>query len=179
MKRKENRYSDPKEWYYVVEALTPNSTPKFKLKRRTSSDPYMINKEIAFYTSPIKFYRFPRNVTDTFTNAEDFSAKFHYEHEKLFSALFYLGPFRTNKRLYNYQGPPKSVGPDGRHTVGAILAAQDRNYKIEIDTRSSELSFEAFIALIDLCISNGMVPHSCFDPDRIPLAMQSSISSNI
>ena len=52
MKRKENRYSDQKEWYYVTEALTPNSTPKFKLKRRTSSDPYVINKEIAFYTKP-------------------------------------------------------------------------------------------------------------------------------
>ena len=32
-----------------------------------------------------------------------------------------------------------------------------------------------FTPLIDLCISNGMVPHSCFDPDHIPLAMQSSI----
>lgn len=147
MKRKENRYSDTKEWYYVVEALTPNSTPKFKLKQRTSSDPYIINKDIAFYTSPIKFYRFPRNVTDTFTNAEGFSTKFHYEHEELFSSLFYLRPLRTNKRLYNYQGPPKSVGPDGRHTVGAILAAQDRNYKIELDTIGPELSFEAFIAL--------------------------------
>ena len=30
---------------------------------------------------------------------------------------------------------------------------------------------------IDLCISNGIAPHSCFDPDRIPLAMQSSIIS--
>ena len=147
MKRKENRYSDQKEWYYVTEALTPNSTPKFKLKRRTSSDPYVINKEIAFYKSPIKFYRFPRQVTDTFTNAEGFSTKFHYEHEELFSSLFYIGPFRTNKRWYNYQGPPESVGSDGRHTVGAILAAQDRNYKIEIGTISTELSFEAFIAL--------------------------------
>ena len=75
MKRKENRYSDPKGWYYVVEALTPNSTPKFKLKRRTSSDPYMINKEIAFHTSPVKFYRFPRNVTDIFINTEKFFHK--------------------------------------------------------------------------------------------------------
>ena len=30
---------------------------------------------------------------------------------------------------------------------------------------------------IDLCISNGIVPHSCFDPDRIPLAIQSLIRS--
>ena len=29
---------------------------------------------------------------------------------------------------------------------------------------------------IDLCISNGIAPHSCFDPDSIPLAMQSLIS---
>ena len=29
---------------------------------------------------------------------------------------------------------------------------------------------------IDLCISNGMASHSCFAPDRVPLAMQSSIS---
>ena len=148
MRRKENRYSDPKEWYYVVEALTPNRTPKFKLKRRTSGEPLIINEEIAFFTSPVKFYRFPRNVTDIFINTEDFSTKFHSEHEGLFSSLFYLGPLRTNERWYNYQGPPESVGPDGRHTVGAILAAQDRKLDTRsLGTRSSELSFEALIAL--------------------------------
>ena len=148
MRRKEDRYSDPKEWYYVVEALTPNYTPKFKLKRRTSSEPFIINEEIAFFTSPVKFYRFPRNVTDIFINTEDFSTKFHSEHEGLFKSLFYLGPLRTNERGYNYQGPPESVGPDGRHTVGAILAAQDRKLDTRsFDTRSSAPSFEALIAL--------------------------------
>ena len=32
--------------------------------------------------------------------------------------------------------------------------------------------------IIDLCISNRMASHSCFVPDRIPLAMQSSIRRN-
>ena len=32
---------------------------------------------------------------------------------------------------------------------------------------------------IDLCISNGMASHSCFVPDRIPLAMQSSIRPHL
>ena len=32
-----------------------------------------------------------------------------------------------------------------------------------------------FAQLIDLYISNGMASHFCFAPDRIPLAMQSSI----
>ena len=144
MKRKENKYSNLKDQYYVVEAHTSNA-PKFELKQRQASQPYEKNNEIVFYESPIKFYRFPRQVTDIFTNVEDFSTKFHYEHEELFSSLFYLGPLRTNNRWYNYQGPPESVGPDGRHTVGAILAAQDRNYKIKLGSRSPD-SFEALIA---------------------------------
>ena len=143
MKRKKNEYSDIQ--YYVVEAFTPND-PKFKLKQRLGSNPHWIKgeKRIPFY-STIKFYRFPRQVTDIFANVEDFSTKFHYEHEELFSSLFYLGPLRTNNRWYNYQGPPESVGPDGRHTVGAILAARDRNYKIKLGSKSFD-SFEALIA---------------------------------
>ena len=56
----------------------------------------------------------------------------------------------------------------GESTRLALSAFQDTMAMEAIQ----ELSNTPFI---DLCIYNGMVPHSCFDPDRIPLAMQSSI----
>jgi len=140
-------HSGQKIWCYVVEATsapTP-TTPKFELKLRSERP----SEEIM--TSPIKFYRFPRDITDIYSNAEDFSAKFHSEHEKLFSSLFYLGPIRTNERGYYYQGPPKSVGSEGQHTIGAIVAAKDRSYEIESFTetgkRKISCRFEELIAL--------------------------------
>ena len=141
MKRKKHIYSAQKEWYYVVEF-------PFELKLR--SEPHYIRNDIPF-TSPVNFYSFPRNVTSIFKNTENFSTTFHYEHEELFRSLFYLGPLRTKTKRYNYLTVPKSVGYEGQHTVGAILAAQARNYEIELGTgslgtRSSERSFEAFIA---------------------------------
>lgn len=140
MKRKKHIYSAQKEWYYVVES-------PFDLKLRPGSDPHYINNDIPF-TNPVNFYSFPRNVTNIYINTENFSTTFHYEHEELFRSLFYLGPLRTKtERWYHYHTIPKSVGYEGQYTVGAILAAQDRNYKIEVGTRSTELSFEAFIAL--------------------------------
>ena len=131
MKRK-NLISYP----YVVES------PDFALKQRPPGE----RGEISF-ESPVNFFRFPRRVTDIFSNTENFSTTFHYQHEELFRSLFYIGPLRTKtERWYHYHTIPKSVGYEGQHTVGAILTAQDRNYKI-IGTGRTEYSFEEFIAL--------------------------------
>ena len=139
MKRKKHMYSSQKEWYYVVES-------PFDLKLRPGSDPHYINNDIPF-TSPVNFYSFPRNVTNIYINTENFSTTFHYEHEELFRSLFYLGPLRTKtERWYRYHTIPKSVGYEGQYTVGAILAAQARNYQIKLGTRSP-YSFEEFIVL--------------------------------
>ena len=135
MKRKK-RIAYSKDWYYVVES------PDFTLKQRPPGD-----KEETFDESPVSFFRFPRRVTDIFSNTENFSTTFHYQHEELFRSLFYIGPLRTKtERWYHYHTIPKSVGYEGQHTVGAILTAQDRNYKV-IGTGRTEHSFEEFIAL--------------------------------
>ena len=137
MKRKKHIYSTQKEWYYVVEF-------PFELKLR--SELHYIRNDIPF-TSPVNFYSFPRNVTSIYKNTENFSTTFHYEHEELFRSLFYLGPLRTkNERWYHYHTIPKNVGYEGQYTVGAILAAQDRNYKIALGIRNP-YSFEEFIIL--------------------------------
>lgn len=139
MKRKKRTYSGQEERYYVVES-------PFDLKLREGSNPYYFHNDIPF-TNLVNFYSFPRNVTGIYKNTENFSTKFHYEHEELFRSLFYLGPLRTKtKRWYPYHTAPKSVGYEGQHTVGAILAAQARNYKIALGTRRP-YSFEEFIVL--------------------------------
>ena len=67
---------------------------------------------------------------------------------KNFSALFFtLVHFVPISVGTTIRGLQKVWVPMADITVGAILAAQDRNYKIELGTRSSEISFEAFIAL--------------------------------
>lgn len=139
MKRKKRTYSGQEERYYVVKS-------PFDLKLREGSNPYYFHNDIPF-TSPVNFYSFPRNVTSIFKNTENFSTTFHYEHEEFFSSLFYLGPLRTkNERWYHYHTIPKNVGYEGQYTVGAILAAQDRNYKIALGTRNP-YSFEELIVL--------------------------------
>ena len=117
---------------YVVES------PDFEPKKRPPG-------EFEGFKSPASFYRFPRKVTNAHFNTEEFSTTFHYQHEELFSSLFYIGPLRTKTyRLYRYLRVPKSVGYEGQHTIGAILAAQDRNYKIAV--RGTARPFEEFIA---------------------------------
>lgn len=117
---------------YVVES------PDFEPKKRPPG-------EFEGFKSPVSFYRFPRKVTNAHFNTEEFSTTFHYQHEELFRSLFYIGPIRTKtERLYRYHAVPKSVGYEGQYTIGAILAAQDRNYKIAV--RGTARPFEEFIA---------------------------------
>ena len=79
--------------------------------------------------------------------------------------------------LHNAQAIEKNLP----QYIKAALSRLEEPYRTLILLRDIEgLSYkdicqELKMPLIDLCISNGMVPHSCFDPDRIPLAMQSSI----
>ena len=73
------------------------------------------------------------------------------------------------------------VGGSGNiSTFVALIGAQTNlNVAVLIDfQKKDQQSIENLCKgklLIDLCISNGMASRSCFAPDRIPLAMQSSI----
>ena len=140
--------SGRKTWDYVVNA-TSTSKPKFELKGKSSRQSEDGIRSIR--ERPIKFHHFPRDVTDIiYSNAEDFSTKFHSEHKKLFGSLFYLGPIRTNEPQYNYIDAPPSVGSDGEHTIGAIVAAKDRDYEIVsfTETGKREISRHQFEKLI-------------------------------
>ena len=80
----------------------------------------------------VRFYGFPDEVVAYYQNA-DFVQEINLRHEKLFHALFYLGPLRTKpERLYSWGGVnPESVGFSGENTVAAILSARNR----QISTR--------------------------------------------
>ena len=92
---------------------------------------------------PKHFCSFPNEVFWAYTNIRDFATEFEYLHEKLFSALFYLGPLRTKTgRSYYYPGgKPESVGYEGEDTIAAIVAARDQDFSID------GYSFEEYIAL--------------------------------
>ena len=87
---------------------------------------------------------------------------------------------KTYKGEYTYKFLPSDLDYIEQVTKGSILSQLD---ELSVEDLASEDLQQAVSqtrneVIIDLCISNGMVPHSCFDPDRIPLAMQSSISSS-
>jgi predicted ATPase len=94
----------------------------------------------------VRFYGFPDEVVAYYQNA-GFVQELNLLHEKLFQALFYLGPLRTKaERLYSWGGVnPESVGFSGENTVAAILSA--RNRKISLGYKRSAKPFEEIIAL--------------------------------
>ena len=76
----------------------------------------------------------------------------------------------SNRANDLYSGPtPLSVW--SRYKVGWITEDNGRLVPVESDTETAATLHD----IIDLCISNEMASHSCFAPDRTPLAMQSSI----
>ncbi len=94
----------------------------------------------------VRFYGFPDEVVAYYQHA-DFVQDLNLAHEKLFDAIFYLGPLRTKaERLYTWGGiTPESVGFSGENTVAAILAARDRRISLGYKQRAKLL--EEIIAL--------------------------------
>ena len=94
----------------------------------------------------VRFYGFPDEVVAYYQNA-DFVQELNLAQEKLFNAIYYLGPLRTKaERLYTWGGiTPESVGFSGENTVAAILAARDR--KINLGYRRPAKPLEEIIAI--------------------------------
>lgn len=95
--------------------------------------------------APVKFYGFPDEVVAYHQNA-DFVQEFNLRHEQLFRTISYLGPLRTKtERIYSWPGgEPGDVGSDGRNTIPAILAAQNR--MLNLGNRKARKPFLKIIA---------------------------------
>lgn len=103
------------------------------------------NIRAPFPKEAVRFYGFPDEVVSSYQNAE-FVQSLNLAHEKLFSSVCYLGPFRTRaERLYTWSGiAPESVGFAGENTIAAILAARDRT--ISLWDKKQTMPFEEVIA---------------------------------
>ena len=93
----------------------------------------------------VRFYGFPDELVASYQNAE-FVQSLNLAHEKLFSSVCYLGPFRTRaERLYTWSGfAPESVGFAGENTIAAILTA--RNRTLSLGYKKQARPFEEIIA---------------------------------
>ena len=119
--------------------------------------------------APIHFYGFPDEVVAYYQDA-DFVKEFNLQHEKLFRSLYYLGPLRTKaERLYLWDGTePDGVGFAGGNTVAAMLAARDRNRRINLGFNQRKRPFEEIIAskLKEMRLIEEFAIHSISDQRR-------------
>lgn len=85
--------------------------------------------------TPIKFYGFPKLVTQKYPELSDLSLKV----EELASKIYYLGPLRVqSSREYTWSGSaPEGVGKSGVTAIQAILA---RKFEREAMTKKNSAS---------------------------------------
>lgn len=93
----------------------------------------------------VRFYGFPDEMVACYQNA-GFVQSLNLAQEKLFSSVWYVGPFRTRaERLYTWSGiEPESVGFAGENTIAAIQAARGRT--ISLGDKKQARPFEEVIA---------------------------------
>ena len=117
-------------------------SPDFDVKKRPPGD-----QKTDFM--PVHFCHFPSEIFNAYINIQDFATEFHYQHEELFSALFYLGPLRakTERSYYYTGGKLESVGYEGEDTIAAILEAKSEDRKIKLPEKHPARPFEEVIAL--------------------------------
>jgi predicted ATPase len=98
--------------------------------------------------SPVKFYRFPDEVSGRYENV-GFLSDIVLEFERLFVQTAYLGPLREYpKRIYTWAGDaPSDVGRKGELAVAAILAAQSRGKYISPGPRRRKRRLEETLAV--------------------------------
>lgn len=97
--------------------------------------------------NPYRFYGFPDEMISYHQNAW-FAPQLNAAHENFFSKVSYLGPLREKaERHYRWTGfIPGSVGPSGRDTVLALLAARTEKREYNYRPRQMRLSLEHIVA---------------------------------
>ncbi len=97
--------------------------------------------------SPYRFYGFPEEMITYHKNAY-FTPQLNAAHESLFSRISYLGPLREKaERHYRWTGfIPGSVGPSGKDTVLALLAARTEKRMYNFKPKQKYISLDEVIA---------------------------------
>ena len=116
MQRKSNGNGDKAKQYELdVEGYTPKRTP---------GRPWPL-------PGPAKFYGFPDQVSGYFQNM-GFASVFGLALEEVMDRLYYLGPLREYPhRSYIWTGEqPRDVGRRGELAAPALLAARERNLRV-------------------------------------------------
>jgi hypothetical protein len=81
--------------------------------------------------APVRFYGFPDEVTAYYQNA-GFTSDLVLALERQLGSIHYVGPLRDYpSRLYVWSGEvPEHVGTKGEKTIEAILAGQERTFRL-------------------------------------------------
>ena len=97
--------------------------------------------------SPYRFYGFPDEMISYHQNAW-FAPQLNAAHENFFANISYLGPLREKaERHYRWTGfIPSSVGPSGKDTILALLAARTENRLYNYKFGQVRMSLETIIA---------------------------------
>lgn len=97
--------------------------------------------------SPYRFYGFPEEMIAYHKNAY-FIPQINAVHEHFFSQISYLGPLREKaERHYRWTGfIPGSVGPSGKDSILALLAARTEKRKFNFRPRQPYVTLEEVIA---------------------------------
>ena len=97
--------------------------------------------------SPYRFYGFPDEMISYHQNAW-FAPQLNAAHENFFSKVSYLGPLREKaERHYRWTGfIPGSVGPSGKDTILALLAARSEKREYNFKSRTMKEPLEHIVA---------------------------------
>ncbi|MCB0534793.1 MAG: DUF3696 domain-containing protein [Saprospiraceae bacterium] len=121
-----------------------NSKNKYELK----SERYTLKRSVGRnwkLPNPENFFGFPNEAVANFQNT-GFLTDLSLSIKNLFKSIYYVGPLREHpERFYQFSGEiPPDVGPQGRLSVNAMLAAADR--KISRGKNKKAEPFQALIA---------------------------------
>ena len=119
--------------------LTASGLPDFRFNR-TVGRPWQL-------PPPVKSYAFPDQARTYYQNAS-FLSDLELAYEEQINAIYYLGPLREYpKRDYYWsRSRPGDVGPSGRKTIEAILAATEAGETRNLGFKKRYLPFQGVIA---------------------------------
>lgn len=127
---------------FIYRLKTPQSTQGIGMARRTHGPGYELLLENVEFTreetargalsAPIHFYGFPHEAEAHYKFLGDLDS-LALELEDQLDAIQYLGPLRVPpRRTYLWSGEaPENVGEDGRLTVAALLASNERSIQVD------------------------------------------------
>jgi len=126
------------EYEKITASLTRGATDAYEFSFSGEKDAKLgKTKEL----TPIKFYGFPKLVTQKHPELSDLSLKV----EELAAKIYYLGPLRVQSlREYTWSGSaPEGVGKSGVTAIQAILARKFERTTMKKTEKASNIDIEA------------------------------------